>query len=304
VRFINGEYQQQIFDEHRGEITNETYPYYEVARHWQPMKDRKGKPHICSAGVNDLKPRPCVGCELKLNKSYSRVLTVVNLSWYHKIPWTDADGNLKKKRDGTTIMVDRECEGRNCKMCASGDERFFGRREHFTMNMEHFTQLLAKTEELNSNCKCGGVIEYYKFLCSSCEKPLIDVDDDNCDLTDDEIRTAMQKGYYCDDCNFHTDIIPLPECPDCENPRPVTLFDVEVTLKKIMLPGTQNKSTLDISFSAPKDWPEDYEGEKTPMDLKSIFAPKPIKDQREDYNYHGEISNMTSSEDGETEEYA
>ena len=298
VRLVNGEYEQEVWNAHTGEIMQDTLPYIEIRQHWD-NKNRKS--HLCSAGINDFEPEPCVGCTIQEGRSsVSRVFTVIHLAHYHKTPFVK-DGKLIRNRAGEPVMIDKECEGNNCKMCNSGDEKFFGKRLHLKLGLQHFGQLVAKVADLNQKCKCGGDIVESQFMCPHCEDILIDMGNPNCTLTDREVYNARENGIHCDKCGYTVDLIPLPSCDSCEEPQPVTIFDVNTFVRKIDSGNSRDKRTiLDVKFSDPCELPEEYEGETDPMDLKEIFTPKPIKDQMQDWGYRGEVTNAKSRE---TESY-
>lgn len=300
VRFLKGEFTQKVFDEHRGEMSEDTLPYFTIFQHWDNHKKRS---RLCSAGVDEFHPEACVGCSIELRRSPNHVFTVIHLAEYHKTPLRDKKNPNKivKRKDGTTVMIDVVCEGRNCPMCASGDEKFFGKRLHLKMGMEHFGQLASKVEELNSTCKCGEDIRHVKFICPTCDDVLIDLDKEE-QLTDTDIWNIRENGYNCPNCKHLVDVLPVPECAGCENPRPVSLFDANVDIRKVETTGNRRGATvLDVKFHDPTDsLPESYEGPTDSLDLPGIFTPLPISDQRREYGYKGEINNTTQSE---TESY-
>ena len=303
VRFIKGEYEQEIYDEQKGEILTDTLPYYEVYRHWDNNANGgKGGSHICSAGINDLDPQPCVGCTIGASrKAINRVFTVVHLAWYHKIPLVDRDTKkiVKNRQTGETVMISRECEGKNCPMCASADEKYYGRKLHLSLGITHFNQLVSKVEDLNATCKCGGDIEYFKFVCPSCEKLLIDLDDKDCPLSQAQVEKALESGFYCPDCGYNVDLLSISECEKCNDPKPVGLFDVDVSIKKLASTQGDKRTTLDVKFSDPGDLAPAYEGDQEPLDLATVMAPMPVADQKEAYGYKGPVNNA----DGESESY-
>lgn len=298
IRLINGEYTQSVFNTHTGEIVEDTLPYIEIYQHWDPQGYRS---HLCSAGINEFSPEPCVGCTIQDGRrSTSRVFTIIHLAHYHKVPFVK-DNKIVRKKDGEVVMIDKECEGNNCKMCASGDEKFFGKRLHMKLGLQHFGQLVAKASDLNEGCKCGGEIIESQFICPHCESMLIDMGDPDCTMTDREVYNARDNGMHCQKCGYLVDLLALPSCTSCEDPEPVTIFDVNTFVRKMGSGNSKDKRTiLDVKFSSPCDLPEEYEGETEPMDLKAIFTPKPIPDQMRDWNFRGEVTNAKSNE---TEDY-
>lgn len=299
VRLINGNYTQQVWNAHTGELTEDTLPYIEIKQHWDPKGYRS---HLCSSGVNEFDPQPCVGCTIQDGRfSVSRVFTVIHLANYHKTPFVK-NGEIVRKKGGEVVMIDRECEGNNCKMCAAGDEKFFGKRSHMKLGLQHFGQLVAKVADLNQRCKCGGGIVESQFMCPHCNSILIDMGDPKCTMTDREVYNARENGIHCAKCGYTVDLIPLPSCDSCEKPQPVTIFDVNTFVRKIDSGNANDKrAILDVKFSEPCDLPKEYEGPVEPMDLQAIFTPKPIQDQMRDWNYRGEITNVRGHK--ETESY-
>lgn len=301
IRIIEGEYKQTVFDAHTGEVDEDVLPYYSIDQHWDPVKRRYRN---CSAGPNEFNPEPCVGCSIDKDSGNDTrrpyfVFTILHLAWYHKTPLMEKDNpnKIRRKKDGKPVMVDRLCEGRNCPMCASGDEKFFGKRLHWKVGTGHFDQLKAKAEELNATCRCGEEIRHIKFECPICESTLVDLDQDTT-LTDKDVWHIRENGYHCETCGHMVDVLAVPECTGCESPDPVNIFDVNMDVRSIS--GKGNYTALDVKFSDPCPIPEDYEGPQEPLDLKEIFAPLPITEQRKEYGYRGPISNTSESD---TEEY-
>jgi hypothetical protein len=297
IRIIEGAYAQQVWNANKGEIVSDTLPYIEIGQHWDNQQRRS---HLCSSGIDELSPKPCVGCTLDIRATPSRVFTIIHLHDYHKTPFVK-DGKLIRKHDGETVMIDRECEGRNCKMCAAGDEKFFGKRLHLKLGLQHFGQLVSKAEDLSMKCKCGGTLLQTQFLCPHCDDVLIDMDDPDCTMTDQEVYQARESGLHCPNCKYMVDLIPVSTCDECESPTPVSIFDVDVKIRKLDSgSGRDRRTALDVEFSDPCPIHKDYEGPTEQMDLQAIFTPKPIPDQMKDWKYRGEITNAQVSE---TESY-
>jgi hypothetical protein len=296
IRFLNGQYEQQVWNANKGEIVNDVLPYIEILMHWDNQQRRT---HQCSAGIDEMNSKPCVGCSLDIRPSPNRVFTIIHLAHYHKTPWVK-NNKIQRKKDGETVMIDKECEGKNCKMCASNDEKFFGKRLHMKLGLQHFGQLISKVEDLSQDCKCGGKLLQTQFECPQCENVLIDMDDPKCELSEKEVYDARENGYYCPHCRYMVDLIPIAACDSCEDPQPVTVFDLDVELRKMDSgTGRDKRTVLDVKFGKAGPIDKQYEGPTDPLPLQDIFAPKSIPDQKRDWKYRGEITNAAVSDESE-----
>jgi hypothetical protein len=127
------------------------------------------------------------------------------------------------------------------------------------------------------------------------------MDDPDCEMTDQEVYQARESGLHCPNRKYMVDLIPVSTCDKCEDPKPVSIFDVDVKLRKLDSgTGRDKRTSLSVEFSDPCPMHKDYEGPVEPMELQKIFTPKPIPEQMKDWKYRGEITNAQVNE---TEEY-
>lgn len=294
VRILPGEYKQEMYDAETGEVVEEVLDFLRVDKHWDASEK---KYLVCSEGTGyDLKP--CVGCSKGLRKSPVSVFTVILLEHMHKAPWEK--GGKIQMRDGKPILIDKPCEGKNCPLCNMDIERFFGKRLHWSLSSTHFDQIIQEENKIKGTCECGKVLCVESFGCPVCGKVLLDFE--STDMSDKAIRDAFANGMWCETCKRPVLVVETVDCPKseggCGNPRPLSILKVNMTVKKVPVPRSNNYN-LDITLSAPCDIPEDYKGEVKPMDLIEINKPLPVRQQRELLRYMGPITNVEEK----TEQY-
>jgi hypothetical protein len=297
LRVVRGDYAQEIVDPESGEMVEQNLAYLIVSRHYDPTKN---KYCICSAGNNPYKPKPCVGCTKGLRKTPLNVFTTILLETFHKVPWEKDGKNVI--RNNKPVMIDKLCDGTNCKMCAVDAEVFFGKRLHWAVNQPQMEQVIAQEETLKGVCECGQPLKIKTFNCPLCEDIVLDLA--TTDLSGRAIKEAFDNGMWCGKCNRIVYPYEISHCPKadggCDNSRPLDIFKVNTVIKKVPVPKSDN-FTLQIAFSRPCGFPEEYKGETAPMDLHDIFKPPSIATQRGFYGYGGAITNVNMEE--ETEEY-
>lgn len=289
LRIINGNYAQEVYDPDKGKMVTLTLPYYQAWRHYDRDKNTYA---TCSAG-NDVDLRPCVGCAKGIRKTLYNVFSVIILEHFHKVPWSK--DNKPVIRDGKPIMIDQLCEGRNCPACNSQAEKFFGKKAHMVLNEDALNQLVAAEDIQRANCLCGKELQIEKYICSVCGEVLIDIQ--RTTMSDSAISAAARSGMWCPKCRRPIGLVEETSC-SCGNPRPVTLFDANIKVRKAPSnkPNTYN---LGVEFSKPGPMPPEYKGDVTPVDMVELFKPLSIPQQRDVYGYRGPIPGM----DKESESY-
>lgn len=218
----------------------------------------------------------CRGCELE-QKPARRMSTVnvVHLSKYHKVPVRDNNGEHRKSKGGDLLYNDIPCEGQGCNMCAKPDPEdstFFGKLCHWSFGFLWYKALETYNNNLWHTCQCGGEIQALGFICPLCETELMEVTPD---MTLEKINLYSTTSLVCPHCGEYIYPEKYPQCTDCDDPRPLSIYDVDLKVTK----SGEGKATVVniLEHRKSKCPPELLEQEL--FDLEDIFAPTPYEEQ-------------------------
>jgi uncharacterized protein YbaR (Trm112 family) len=298
VRFIPGNYETRVYIPERDDVVSVNLPYYRYRRHYDPSI-RKMIP--CSSGDDpDFAAKPCIGCSKLGADTVQEVyaFTVIHLDWFHEVPWIKNGEVQINKATGKPFTNLVPCEGKNCRICRTDgeDSRIFGRRQHLSLSYTQNNHLRIKSGRLKRYCRCGDELLLSKLKCPQCKQVLIDTE--RTDLSEQDVKDFRKNGMMCPKCKRHMQVVDEYDC-DCGEPRPVSMFDVDISIAKIKL--AEKKTSLEIDFSRPGPLDDNYQGDKTPYDFSEVFSPPNIESQRMLYNYQGPVTN--ASEEKVAEKY-
>lgn len=249
--------------------------FYQYYKHFCVGKNRS---FICSKvweedANGDIAPvaGKCLGCDEidNGNKGVSKQLLHafhgIHMAWFHLVQAEDRNGKPITTRDGKPAMNKMPCKGRVCDLCKQKAEKIFGKAVYFPVGVNHFGNLGGFVEEIEKNCVCGGTLTPVTYGCIKCGTILLDVAD--CEMSDEDIIKWAKRSHKCSECGYVDVAIPELECSDCKEPRPLSIFDVDIDIKKH---GEGTKSALQIPRWAAKDLSEELE--KMPMpDLSKVL---------------------------------
>lgn len=204
---------------------------------------------IISAGT-----APCVPCyeldsgadNISIRKLH--LFNLIVLGWFHEIK-VKKDSKSKKAKDGKIEVTEyRKCRGKRCKYCKNGSEKTYGRRMFWPLGPMHVEQLVnIEQVNLGRKCKCGGKITPRAFICPECEDAVRDLEEDPIEEKG-ELKKLREEDHQCPHCDYNGPLVEFPECDNCSNPQPLTLWDVEMEIYKS---GEKKSSVLQISDFAP-----------------------------------------------------
>jgi hypothetical protein len=254
----------------------------------------------------------CVGCYAKdggdprVTTRDKFALNVLHLSIYRKEPIKDKDGKVltysedgKDHRRGDAVMGWNEVTGRKDRKdiaanpaaaVASGDVSLF-RRKYLDLGRNHLEALMAIDELASKLCFCGGSLAPTAFHCESCDELLCDVENSN--MTAKQVNEYSGSRQRCSSCGHlgFTKIITI--CDSCEEPSPMSVFDVVAYVRKH---GENTASTIMVEKIVPlteftladgnalvKDWDvgaegvtpvwaDNVAGSMTQFDFEQVFA--------------------------------
>lgn len=256
--------------------------------------------------------KECVGCYAKdggdprVTTRDKFALNVLHLSIYRKEPIKDKDGKVvtysedgKDHRRGDVVMGWNEVTGRKDRKdiaanpaaaIASGDVSLY-RRKYLDLGRNHLEALMAVDELASKLCFCGGNLAPTAFHCESCDELLCDVENSN--MTAKQVNEYSSSRQRCASCGHlgFTKIITI--CDSCEEPSPMSVFDVVAYVRKH---GENTASTIMVEKIVPlteftladdnalvKDWEvgaegvtpvwaDNVAGSMTQFDFEQVFA--------------------------------
>ena len=192
--------------------------------------------------------KPCVGCYEKESGSNSlrikknHLFNIIKLGWFHEV---------EKEKEGKKKTIKykeyRPCRGKKCKYCKRGVKRVFGHRMYWPLGPLHLGQLVAtETSRISKKCRCGGKIIPRAFLCEKCEEAVRDLEEDPAEKG--ELRDLRDDKHECPHCGHHGYLKPYVVCKKCKNPKPLTLWDVEMEVHKS---GEKMQSVIQVGDFKP-----------------------------------------------------
>jgi hypothetical protein len=229
-------------------------PFYAFYRSYIPpqyCKKPKGVYVTCRCNAGALK-QDCALCEMyhKAITENNKILqgvyrpkefyayNIYRLSFFHK-----TTERIERRDEVISRQVIKRClasespepNKKICPYCKHDDERFFGKRGFLIVGKAHNDIILDIDLAFASKCKCGGNIIITKVMCRNCGSPFI-TDDEA--LTD---KTLIREDQMCYNCG--TFAIPIYEtvCDKCNDPHPLGIYDIPVSLKSV---GGNNTRTL------------------------------------------------------------
>jgi len=305
IRVIPGSYTIQRVNE--GVVYEEQLPWFECTEHYHGGLSRSV---LCSAGVHRMdrnKREPCCGCEMywedymirkereketgnkvtKPNRVSMRslyVFNVLDLGYFFKAPQRDENGHLKlNPQDGKPYMVWTKYVGQHqaAEANAQGAEGHWGHVMSWPLGRDHFNMLSSYSDLISKNClSCGGhsTIVTRHWSCNNCHAVLLDPWTAN--MPPEKVQEFTQQPVRCGTCG--TTAYPHEEhhCSNCQYPRPATIFDVNLHVKRQKDPSTQRVQLIIPQFSNPQGLPPHFADalQKLP-DLAKRYAPTPYNEQ-------------------------
>lgn len=239
-----------------------TNPYYKFRKHVRAMQQGVSKfiaDTVCSQGLDQHAPQPCVGCfaidsgDKSVNVSDAFAFTIVHLAYYHTHPLIDREkGGIVMKNDNSgAVMITTECGGRTCNFCRvmSGqpplppqpgqdawpgfDPRslgtVFGKRRYLELGKGHLSDLQGIDEVISAQCgTCRSQLISEKFVCPHCNSTIIDMSTDA--RSDEQIAQDALRPYPCMQCQRPVLLKEVVGCDNCESQNAkalqLTIFDV------------------------------------------------------------------------------
>lgn len=259
---------------------------------------------------------------------------------YYAVPgWVEEPFHYVQKTNknsGKKFAERERCTGHGCPHCKEGLPKVFGKKVYFVFARTHWDgEIFAWNERINSTCKCGGFIHNPYFKCSHCGGVLVDVtqhcwkcNSSNVGVDPEEavavcqdcqaewsvyesdnpdIKKKVDGDIKCPHCG-HEDIpIPVPECSQCQDPKPYGIFDCQMKISMIQTSdgNARELHIEDVKIREPDERlftssdqgerhaaeiarlmdKDKYEAEevaknmKTPYDLNRIFVPPTAEEQ-------------------------
>lgn len=193
---------------------------------------------------------PCYEIDAGAANISSRKLHLFNLielGYFHEVK-VQKESKSPKAKDGKIEITElRPCRGKRCKYCKKGVEKTYGRRMYWPLGPMHVEQLInIEFAVLGRKCKCGGKITPRAFICPECEDAVRDLEDDP--IEKGELKKLREEEHQCPHCDFTGVLIEYPQCDNCKDPQPLTLWDVAMEVYKS---GEKTQSVIQVSDFEP-----------------------------------------------------
>lgn len=210
--------------------------FYEWPKHTVSRGDDYFRTFACASqgGKDD-----CVGCHLQYNKKDKGLLlrnvyhfSVVVLEWFYKIPVLDDSGKVVLNKKGEPVVNLEQPSNNKQKMeWSSKYEKVYGKRAYLELGKGHLSHILDIADQIGMSCKCGGNLEIVSYNCGVCEHVLVDMNTTEMDAK--EIFALVTAPVRCGECSYIDLPVAVHSCDKCEEPNPITLTEVAITLSKV-----------------------------------------------------------------------
>jgi ribosomal protein L37AE/L43A len=284
---------------------NEIEDYIKVTKHFDGA-NQKGS--ICSAGpwMNFRNKRnPCHGCDIyyatlvknkaghwestRMSKQDLYVFSMFDYGTYHNIEQLDKQGQVKVNSQGQAYLNWTRCPGQRCEACRTNRETKIGHALHWPLNWTHFRILLSANDDVGRSCvTCGGrdVITSMAWTCHNCGECLIDME--TTQFSVDDILKKSTEPFTCPHCHrtgFMDEVFQCSQCASMgkEGER-ATVFDVDLKVKVVVNPTTNNKALQIMDWSEPRPIDPQFAEEAKPLDLVARYTPESLDLQAKMFN--------------------
>jgi hypothetical protein len=305
-RLIPGQFKVQRVDAN-GEVYEETTPWLEYREHYHGGI-RKGI--ICSAGPHyqDRKKRyPCLGCELywedwEIRRNMANSMNVkmstiaspkrvsardmyvflwLDMGYFFKTEGTDANGNIKvDPGTGKPYMNWVKFTNDAQRHQMQGRDGRYGMIYPWPVGRDYFSIITTHSDMVAKNCmSCGGANTIYaqRWECPQCSTVLLDAR--TAGLREDQLKEITGKPNTCRSCGLTTYPKEVVGCLSCQQPRSVTIFDVNLNVlapkdykgkTQLMIPNVSAPCGIDVHF---------HDLLKKLPAVEKKFAPTPYTEQ-------------------------
>ena len=209
---------------------------------------------------------------------------IIDFSDYHKVPVFDIQTGRPKVNARTKEQFVNwiKCEGLGCENCKKKYEKKFGHNPHWPMSWGHFQIIRGYDREVGQSCRnCRNIdtVSSVAWTCMKCGEAAIDMSSTNLKLED--VLKTVEKLFTCPcgHVDFLHEVIVCAKCPKADR---MTLFDVELKVKRIPM-GQGDQTNLNISSWVPRRVLNPVQETElgTPKDLWKYFGPTDNKIQLE-----------------------
>ena len=307
-RLIAGAYEVPVVQED-GSLLVQVVPFFPYVEHYDGRHETQA---ICSAGpyANDRnKKDPCYGCDIfwtdhAANKGQKGSAAVKRMSkrdmfafnWLHNAPYVNVPqvdrktGQMRMNQSGQPYMqwiplLPHE----RAKYPETQFEIKMGHMLHWSMGFGHFNALLEYDKLIGKSCKsCGSrdSIESEAWLCGNeeCGDAVIEMATTTLPSTD--IEKLVAKPADCPYCHKKSYLQETMRCKQCARAARATLFDVDLSVKRIEGREGGNQTSLAVtSWSNPRDLDPLLLEQAVVADLPKIFAPNTLEFQAERFRH-------------------
>jgi hypothetical protein len=213
--------------------------------------------------------------------------TVLVQAPFYKVPRVDKEGKLVINENTKEPYYDwlKGSKRANDEYAQAGYERKEGHLQHWSMGSAHWNTLTDYTDSLAKHCRsCSShdSIEEVALVCQHCGEAVVEMDTTS--LSDEDLEKIRSEEAKCPNCNIIDYLEDMIRCNNCGEGEQATLFDFDLSVKRVKTAGAEgNQTTLQIlSAVGPRPIDAIYGDDlRKPLPLDKIFAPTPIAKQIE-----------------------
>jgi len=299
LRFQQQSYSYKSWDREQQRVVEvEDCPWLEYATHYYPKKRQSIN---CSAGP--YRKKPCFPCaiasgywdkfrekeeEMRLhgidgklaknppiNRSVRNAMALIGVDTYLEVPLLDKDGKPRKNAKGEVIKKHVAAPVAKFPSGVRMPEKE-GHNMYWQFAGTHLEQLQTINEKLADYCgNCATPMYASKLACADCGS----IEEDfGVAIEGEDLFQLRSEEIKCRSCHSE-DVVPVLECPGCEEPAEGGLMGFDLRLKAI--PMDDKKWDLDwVGTRIPNYSDTLLSLYDAPLDVEAICAPTPVNLQK------------------------
>lgn len=307
-RLLDGAYEVPVAQED-GSLLVQLVPFFPYVEHYDGRHETQA---ICSAGPHAMdrnKREPCYGCDLfwadhaankgqKGNTATKRMSKrdMFAFNWLHNAPYVNVPqidkrtGQMRVNQQGQPYMQWIPLLPHERAKYPEGQfEIKMGHTLHWSMGYGHFNALLEYDKLIGKSCKsCGSrdSIESEAWLCGNPECGDAVIELGSTTLPSSDIEKIVNQPAMCPTCSMKSFLREVIHCTQCGHASRATLFDVDISVKRIEGRDGAKTTTLAVTnWSNPRALDPILAEQAVIEDLPKIFAPNTLDFQADRFRH-------------------
>ena len=112
------------------------------------------------------------------------------------------------------------------------DDLLFFRKKFISLSTNQQKAVAQALTEASYRCNCGGGLQPLAFTCNECEEVMLNVEEDDTDLSEEEVRAFGADNRRCRTCGHFGVPNAYYLCDSCDDPSPLQPEQVAIRIKK------------------------------------------------------------------------